>query len=303
MKSYISAAILGAIASAYDTGLDIKFMEHITKYGKSYFTMGEFTARKELFAATDAKIEEHNATDSLYRMGHNKFSDQTEYERKKRRGFKQNPNRSSEVEEVSFDAVDLPESWDWREKNAVTPVKDQGNCGACWTFSATGALEGAHAIRSGDLVVFSEQEIIDCDVNDFDAGCDGGDEIDAMKYLKKHFIMTENAYPYKAKNKKCKYDKDEATNIKTESIHKVKAKSDPDSMKAALTKHGPLSVAIQADIDNYESGIFDNKKCGCDLDHSVLAVGYGVENGTEYWIVKNSWASDWGEDGYIRFAI
>ena len=136
-----------------------------------------------------------------------------------------------------------------------------------------------------------------------DEGCDGGDEVDAMNYLKDDFIMTEEAYPYKGKDQKCKYNEEKATNINTQSVHKVKAKGHPDQMKAALSQHGPVSVSIQADIDNYESGIFDNKKCGCDVDHAVLAVGYGVEDGNEYWIIKNTWASDWGEDGYIRFAI
>jgi cathepsin L/cathepsin K len=114
--------------------------------------------------------------------------------------------------------------------------------------------------------------------------------------------MTEKEYPYKGKDQKCKYDKDKATDVETKSVHTVHNAKHPDVLKAALAQQGPLSVAIQADIDNYESGIFDDPKCGCDLDHSVLMVGYGSEKGRDYWIVKNSWAADWGEKGYIRFA-
>ena len=200
-------------------------MQHVSTYGKSYITIEEFTARKANFAETDARIEEHNASDSLYRMGHNKFSDMTEYERKQRRGFKQNPNGDSLAEEFLLDDTNSPDSWDWRHHNAVTKVKDQGNCGACWTFSATGALEGAHAIKSGKLVAFSEQEIVDCQKED--DGCKGGDEVDAFDYFKKHYIMTEDAYPYKAKDQKCKYEKKKATNVETKSVHKVNGK-DPE---------------------------------------------------------------------------
>lgn len=160
-------------------------------------------------------------------------------------------------------------------------------------------MEGAHAIKSGELLSFSEQEIVDCQKDDW--GCNGGDEVDGMDYMKTHFIMTEDEYPYKGKHGKCAYDKSSATDIETKSVHRVDALV-VGNMKAALSEHGPVSVSIAANIENYESGIFDDEKCGCDVDHAVLAVGYGTENGKDYWIVKNSWAADWGEDGYIRFA-
>ena len=157
MKSYASAALIGAASAISSDAMNYKFMQHIAIYGKSYITMDEFTARMELFAAVDAQIEEHNASDSSYRMGHNKFSDMTEYERSMRKGFRQNPNSDQLVDsEIELEATPVPDSWDWRDHNAVTPPKDQGDCGSCWTFSATGALEGAHAIKSGELLSFSE---------------------------------------------------------------------------------------------------------------------------------------------------
>ena len=141
---------------------------------------------------------------------------------------------------------------------------------------------------------------MDCEKRD--DGCDGGDEVDGMSFFEKHYIMTEKEYPYTGKDGKCKYDETKATKIKTTSTHGG-GKDRVNSMKASLSQHGPLTVAIQADIERYKKGIFDNKRCGCDMDHAVLLVGYGEENGVEYWIVKNSWAADWGEDGYIRFKI
>ena len=114
--------------------------------------------------------------------------------------------------------------------------------------------------------------------------------------------MTEEAYPYTGKNGRCKYDAKKATKIKTKTTH-MGGRDRPDKMKAALSQHGPMTVGIEADITHYKNGIFDDKSCGCDMDHAILLVGYGEENGTEYWIVKNSWGANWGEDGYIRFAI
>ena len=275
-------------------------MEHVSTYNKSYLTTEEFEARKTLFAAVDAEIREHNATDSLYELGHNRFSDWTEFERNRIKGHKVNPN--VEVKELELDANTVtPTSWDWRDHNAVTAVKDQGDCGSCWTFSATGALEGAHAIKSGSLETFSEQVVVDCFYKR-ESGCDGGDEVEAMQYFEKHYIMHEKDYPYTGKKGKCEYDADKATKIETTSTHGG-GRDRPNSMRSALHQHGPMTVAIQADIMHYKKGIFDNERCGCDMDHAVLLVGYGEENGTEYWIVKNSWAADWGEDGYIRFAI
>lgn len=242
MKSYAFAALVGAASASGFDAMNYKFMEHISKHGKSYITIEEFMARKEIFAVVDAKIEEHNASESSYRMGHNIFSDMTEHERSMRKGFKANPNRDELIDsEVTFDTSSVPESWDWRDHNAVTAVKDQGSCGSCWTFSATGALEGAHAIKSGKLLSFSEQQIVDCQKQDW--GCDGGDEVDGFKYAKSHYIMTEQEYPYKGKDQKCKYDADKATKIETKSIHTVKA-HDPETLKAALAQHGPVSVSI-----------------------------------------------------------
>ena len=197
--------------------------------------------------------------------------------------------------------LELPASVDWRDK-AVTPVKDQGDCGSCWAFSAVGAIEGANQIKSGELKSFSEQQLVDCDKG-FNAGCDGGDESMAMKYVKKgHKLELASDYSYKAKDGKCAYDASKG--VGTVSRINMVRQEDQRAMQKALVQ-GPVSVAIDAGADAvmfYDKGIIGTKDCpGHSLDHAVLAVGYGSEKGKDFWIIKNSWGADWGENGYVRF--
>merc|ERR1712232_1401938 len=191
--------------------------------------------------------------------------------------------------------------------NAVTPVKDQGQCGSCWTFSSTGALEGTHAITSGKLESFSEQQIVDCanlKHGYASFGCNGGNQSVAFKYLESHKAELESVYKYTAKNGTCQYDESSATAVEV-STYKNVVKDNVDQMKAAVAQQ-PVSVSIEADkavFQQYKSGIFDSAECGTKLDHAVLVAGYGSENGTDYWIMKNSWGTVWGEEGYMQLEI
>lgn len=199
------------------------------------------------------------------------------------------------------------ESVDWVKAGAVTPVKNQGQCGSCWSFSTTGALEGAYFIRYGRLVSFSEQQLVSCDNRQNggrDMGCNGGLMDNAFKWIEKNGgLCTEDAYPYTSGTTKsagtCETSCSNVDNSKIHSFADVPAKSD-DNMMAALNVQ-PVSIAIQADQKDfqlYKSGVFGGD-CGTKLDHGVLVVGYGSMDGEDYYRVKNSWGTTWGDEGYI----
>jgi len=280
-----------------------QYMGYLAEHGKSYITNEEFTARKALYMETDRLVNEHNATESSFKLGHNKFSDFTDYERSQLLGY---IAPDTEQEPVILEPTNA-DSVNWVTAGAVTPVKDQGQCGSCWTFSSTGALEGAHQIATGTLLSFSEQQIVDCANLSHgypSFGCNGGNQSVAFKYLKSHKAELESVYKYTAKNGTCAYDADSATAVEVSAYTTVK-KDDVTQMKAAVAQQ-PVSVSIEADkavFQQYTSGVFDSAKCGTKLDHATLVVGYGTENGEDYWLMKNSWGTVWGDQGYMKLKI
>ncbi len=195
----------------------------------------------------------------------------------------------------------LPESIDWRDYDMVTPVKNQGQCGSCWSFSATGAIEGIYA-KTNKLTNFSEQQFIDCSVFYGNLGCNGGLMDNAFEYATDHHVCSEESIPYEAKSD---MTFNECFNCKA--IVQLKGCTDVPSnnqtaLKIAVSRQ-PVSVAIEADtflFDEYKSGIINSVDCGTNLDHGVLIVGYGTENEQDYWLLKNSWGTSWGENGYFR---
>jgi len=207
------------------------------------------------------------------------------------------------------EAKKLPKSWDWREHKAVTSVKNQGQCGSCWAFSAVAAVEGIWAITTGKLISLSEEEIVQCNFED-DFGCNGGQMQNAFKWIAANGIDKYSAYNYTSGGGvtgSCKNDKIKEHVASIGGFKDVPA-NDPHSMKMAVYKQ-PVSIAIDAanqDFMMYTSGVLSSAYCGTMLDHGVLVVGWGVEESSdgkpaeEYWIVKNSWGGEWGEDGYVR---
>lgn len=199
------------------------------------------------------------------------------------------------------------ESVDWVSKGAVTDVKNQGQCGSCWSFSTTGALEGANFVKHNTLVSLSEQQLVDCDNlqnGGRDHGCNGGLMDNAFTWIEKNGgLCQEASYPYiSGETKKagtCMTDCDAVSGTAIADYYDVPSNSD-DDMMTALNKQ-PVSIAIQADQKDfqlYNSGVFTGD-CGTQLDHGVLVVGYGSMDGVDYYRVKNSWGTSWGKDGYI----
>ncbi|XP_076918494.1 low-temperature-induced cysteine proteinase-like [Bidens hawaiensis] len=207
---------------------------------------------------------------------------------------------------LSSGTCDAPASLDWRDKGVVTPMKDQGQCGSCWAFSVTGSIEGAHAIASGELISLSEQELVDCDTNDY--GCDGGNMDTAFRWvIKNGGLNSEEAYPYTSSNGrdgKCDKTKSKVSVVSIDSF--VEVDPNEDAVLCAAAKQ-PVTIGICGsayDFQLYTGGIY-NGQCSSSLyslDHAVLIVGYGSQDGQDYWIVKNQWGTYWGLDGYVLMA-
>jgi C1A family cysteine protease len=281
--------------------VEAAYNSYLAKYHKSYGTKEEYNFRLSVFSNNYHKIMSHNmlnAGKEGYQMGVNKFTDMTAAEFKKRLGYRPKQNRQRKVEILHETAS--PSSVDWRSKGAVTPVKDQGQCGSCWAFSTTGSVEGINQISTGKLLSLSEQQLVDCSGSFGNEGCDGGLMDDGFQYVEKNALELESDYPYTAEDGSCSY-KSGKGKVSVKGYKDVKANS-PTQLEAAVAQQ-PVSVAIEADTDvfqSYTSGIISSSACGTNLDHGVLVVGYGTENGKDYWILKNSWGSDWGEKGFFR---
>jgi len=298
-------ALLACAAAFTEKEYEQAFTNWMVKYEKSY-APEELFYRFEVYKSTLDWVTNYNAQPNQTAvMETNQFADLTSAEFKLIfNGFKPELARGDKKRMTSL--ADLgeptyPGSLDWRNKGAVTPVKNQGQCGSCWAFSTTGSVEGAIAIKHGTLTSLSEQCLMDCSVKYGNMGCSGGLMDNAFKFAEANGIATEAAYPYTAKDGTCKTFTASA-NSKITSYKDV-AHGSASALGSAVDI-GPVSVAIEADqasFQNYKSGVLSSG-CGTSLDHGVLVVGYGTDSSVnkDYWTVKNSWGVTWGENGYIR---
>lgn len=288
--------------------LDTKWGQFKTEYGKQYATWEEHE-RRMTWEANLQYIEKHNAEASerkhTFILGENEFADMTSEEFVSvMNGYRHNDVTAAlcHLYVNNAELSDIPDTVDWREQGYVTKVKNQGQCGSCWAFSVTGSLEGQNFKKTGKLVSLSEKNLMDCSRKEGNKGCDGGLMDLGFEYvIKNHGIDTEASYPYKPEDGKCKFNQ---TNIGAiEQGCKDIWKGSEKELQKAVANEGPISVGIDAShafFQLYKSGVYYDELCSSrKLDHGVLVVGYGNEQGQDYWIVKNSWGPKWGQEGYI----
>jgi len=291
--------------------LYLKWISFKNRYNKEYSNPKEEARRFQIFKKNYGLIETINKKNLTYTVAMNSFGDLTNSEFvSQMNGFKSNPNRVRKTGSIKPNALALTcpagnvtgLTCDWRQSGAVTPIKNQGQCGGCWAFSAVASTEGQHFLSGSSLVSLSEQNLIDCSGKEGNEGCNGGLMDDAFEYIIKNGgIDTEASYPYKAVDGRCHYTA--ANSGATLASYKDIASGSETDLTTAISTVGPISVAIDASHNSfqfYRSGVYYEPACSStQLDHGVTAVGYGALSNANYYLVKNSWGVDWGMAGYI----
>ena len=277
------------------------------RFNKQYENIKELETRFQIFRENLREIILHNLDHTQnFTMGVNQFTDLSHQEFKDKYVGGLRVVQNFGCSPFSSHGISLPSSMDWTTKGVVNPVRDQGQCGSCWAFATTANAESVWAISSGKLFDFSEEYLVDCatGIGYFNMGCNGGNPDSAFKYMINNGQCSESSYPYVSGVTKTAGDCQKCTSsgVKFTGCYDVTPK-DQLALQAAVALQ-PVVIAIEADtkyFQSYSSGILtDSVKCGTNLDHAVEIVGYGTENGIDYWKVRNSWGTTWGEAGYTR---
>jgi cathepsin L len=290
-------ALIAFVAAEISAADRTHFQSWMATHNKVYASMEEQSYRLSVFAKSADFVRNFDASRG-FTVGLNQYADLTSEEFV---SIYNGMNVSKTYEATNF-PVTAPSSVDWRSKGAVTGVKNQGQCGSCWSFSTTGSVEGATFLSTGKLVSLSEQNLVDCSTAQGNDGCNGGLMDDAFKYIiSNHGIDTEASYPYTATGPNACRFKSADVGATIASFTDVAGGSEA-ALATAVNKQ-PVSVAIDAghtSFQMYSSGVYYEPACSASqLDHGVLAVGYGTDGSSDFWYVKNSWGTSWGMSGYI----
>lgn len=294
--------IIVAYSASFLEEAEVKFKIFKLNNNRNYKNEAEETQRFMIFKENLLSNAQHNALYDqglvLYRKGINRFSDMTQEEFGDLLTLSASNKLNFNVTRHQKTGLAIPDSVDWRKEGQVTEVKDQGACGSCWAFSIAGSTEAAYFRKSGKLISLSTQQLVDC-TTDINHGCSRGSLDDTFPYVEQNGLESDQSYPYTGTDGACKYSS--ADIITKVSSYVSIEEEDEDALLDAVANIGPVSVGVDATfLAQYESGILDGSSCTDWINHAVLIVGYGIENGTNFWIAKNSWGVNFGEKGYFR---
>ena len=283
------------------------YQEFLYTFKNTKFAAYKDMDRFAIFKTNVRKMILHNSNpERTWDMGINQMTDLTDEEKLNYYNLMEDQDCSATASPKRIYSNDIPANFSWVDEGVVSPVKDQKNCGSCWTFSTVGVMESRYKMATGEELMFSEQELVDCpDPDVYDThGCSGGLPSYAYNFIRDFGLEEENDYPYLARDAPCSYDAS-AHRVTTDGPFNITA-GDEEQLKEELFNTGPVSVAFQvvADFMSYTSGVYSSTDCkntSQDVNHAVVAVGFGTtEDGIDYWLVKNSWSDQWGDEGFFK---